>query len=305
MKPLLHTGLAAGLAMLIAALGGCSGNQPPPGTPRATPVGVAAVTDGPDRPALVLRGSIASRDQLRLAFKVGGVIEQIDAEAGQSVHAGQLLAAIEPVEIDAQQAQADALDAKAARDLARGEKLYADEVLSLEQLQNLRTQREVAAAQLRAARFNRRYARIVAPADGVVLERLAAAHELVAAGQPVLEVSSGRRGYVLRVSVADRELLSLAMGMAAAVSVDAAPGLSLSGAITEISRAADPATGLFPVEITLAASPLPLASGLIASARLQPGAGSGWRAFRPVPWSRLKAPRARCSSSTAVLRAAA
>jgi membrane fusion protein, multidrug efflux system len=255
--------------LLCVALGACSGSQPPAAA-HATPVAVAVATSGPDQPSLQLHGVIASRDEPRLAFKVGGVIARIGVESGESVRAGQLLAELEPTEIDAQQSQAGELDAKAARDLERGEKLYADEVLSLEQLQNLRTQRELAAAQLRTARFNRQHARIVAPADGVVLSRLASAHELVGAGQPVLQVSSGQRGYVLRAAVADRELLPLRIGLPAQVWLDAAPDVPLAGTISELARAADPATGLFAVEITLAPTGLRLASGMVASARLQP-----------------------------------
>jgi len=163
------------------------------------------------------------------------------------------------------------LDSKAQRDLQRGERLYSDEVLSLEQVQNLRTQRAIAAAQLRSAQFNRQYARINAPADGVVLYRQAQAHELIAPGQVILVVSGGARGYVLRAAVADRDLLQLKVGLAAGVQLDAAPDRELRGHISELSRAADPATGLFPIEIALDPSDLHLASGMVASARLQPG----------------------------------
>ena len=260
-------------ASSCVALGACSGSQPAAAV-HATPVAVAVAVNGPDQPSLQLHGVIASRDEPRLAFKVGGVIARIGVESGESVHAGQLLAELEPTEIEAAQSQAGELDAKAARDLERGEKLYADEVLSLEQLQNLRTQRELAAAQLRTARFNRQYARIVAPADGVVLSRLVSAHELVNAGQTVLQISSGQRGYVLRAAVADRELLPLRLALPAQVRVDAAPDMPLAGTISEIARAADPATGLFTVEITLAPTGLRLASGMVASARLQPAGAS-------------------------------
>jgi RND family efflux transporter MFP subunit len=237
----------------------------------ATPVAVAQVAAGFDRPPLRLHGVIASRDEMRLSFKVAGIIARFAVEAGDSVRAGALLAEIEPTEADAQLAQARELDAKATRDLQRAESLYKDEVISLEQLQNLRTQQEMAAAQWRSARFNRGHARIIAPADGVVLARMAHSRELVSAGQPVLVVSSGSRGYVLRAAVADRELLQLRSDLAAAIRLDAAPERDLQGKVTLISRAADPATGLFPVEISLAATELRLASGMVATAQLQPG----------------------------------
>ena len=261
--------LAAALGLTLAA---CDRSHATiAAAPAATPVGTALVQAGPDQPGLALHGVIASRDEQRLSFKVGGVIARIAVDAGESVHAGQVLAEIEPAEIDAQLTQAKELDAKAARDAQRGERLYADEVLSLEQVQNLRTQRELAAAQLRAAQFNRGYARISAPADGVVLYRQAEAHELVTPGQPVLVVSSGKRGYVVRAAAADRELPLLALGLPALIRLEAAPGRELRGRVTVLSRAADPATGLFPVEITLEPTDFRLASGMVASATLQPG----------------------------------
>ena len=261
----------------LAALSAC-GRSAAPGNSKAlgTPVGIAQVTSGADQAAFTVHGVIAARDELRLSFKVGGVVARMNVEAGEPVHTGQVLAEIDPTEISAQLSQASETDAKAARDLERGEKLFKEEVISLEQLQNLRTQRQWMAAQLRTLQFNRTYARVTAPADGIVLNRLAAAHEQVAPGQPVLIVSAGKRGYVLRAEVTDRELLRLSMNLAARVQLDAAPEVSIPGKITVLSRAADPATGLFPIEITLASTPVRavrLASGMIASARVVPSGG--------------------------------
>lgn len=256
----------------LLALAACNG-APPPVAASRTPVGTAVVVDGPDAPTLELHGVVGSRDELRLSFKAGGVVARIGVESGDAVRAGALLAELEPPEVDAQLSQARELEQKAARDLARGEQLHADEVISLEQLQNLRTQHEVTAAQLRAASYNRGYARIVAPADGVVLQRLVSAHELVAPGQPVLAVSSGKRGWVLRAAVSDRELLALRQGLAATVRLDAAPTAPLQARVIELSRAADPATGLFPVQLALEPTQLRLASGMVATATLEPGTG--------------------------------
>ena len=252
----------------------CGGKAASTDAHAPTPVGTATVTLGADLPAIALHGVMASRDEAKLSFKVAGVIARIAVDAGDSVHAGQVLAEIEPAEIDAQLSSARELEAKAARDQQRGEQLYRDEVISLEQLQNLRTQYEVASAQLRAVQFNRGHARIVAASDGVVLYRLAEVHELVAAGQPVLTLSSGTRGYILRTSVSDRELLALRLGLTASVVLDAAPDQPLQGQVSLLSRAADPATGLFPVEITVQPAALRIASGMVATARLQPGSGA-------------------------------
>ena len=90
----------------------------------------------------------------------------------QFIH-GLKLAEIELTEVNAQVEQARQLAEKARRDMERGERLYNDQVISLEQLQDLRTQASVAQAQLNGAEFNRGYAVITAPGDGVILRKLA------------------------------------------------------------------------------------------------------------------------------------
>lgn len=258
------------LALLTVITFAACSRAPAPVVSEPTAVAVTTAVNGPASASLTIRGVLAFRDEMRLSFKVGGLISRIAVDNGAAFRKGQVLAEVEPTEINAQLTQAQQLDAKAARDLERGERLRSDEVISLEQLQNLRTQRELAGAQLRAAQFNRDRATIRAPADGLVLRRLAEDHELVQPGQPVLVVGSTTRGYLLRASVADRVLVQLRRDDALTVTLDAAPGQTLTGHISSLGAAADPASGLFPVEVELAPTDVPLASGMVASLHVPP-----------------------------------
>src|SRR5215472_11555994 len=114
----------------LAALAGCSSHATET-VLEPTPVRVQTATSGPAAPSISTNGIIASKDEMRLSFKVGGVIKAIHVEEGQAVRAGQKLAEIELTEINAQVVQAGALEQKAQRDLARGERLYSDGVISL------------------------------------------------------------------------------------------------------------------------------------------------------------------------------
>jgi multidrug efflux system membrane fusion protein len=210
---------------------------------------------------------------MRLSFKVGGVIRKIYVEEGQAVRKGQRLAEIELTEIDAQVAQIGALAEKARRDLDRGERLYADQVISLEQLQDLRTQASLQKAQLRGIEFNRGYSVIAAPQDGVVLRKLSQERELVPAAQAVLVIGAHERGYVVRAALADREVVQLRLGDAAEILMDAYPGRVIEGSISEIANAADEKTGMFPIEVRFGSAPVPLASGLVAKLRIHPASG--------------------------------
>jgi multidrug efflux system membrane fusion protein len=269
---LVAASLALAAFVIGAGLGGCSSRAAEGKAPR-TPVRVEPAASGPAIAAIGTNGVVANKDEMRLSFKVAGVIRRIYVEEGAPVHAGQRLAEIEQTEIDAQLEQARALAEKAQRDLARGERLYADEVISLEQLQDLRTQSDTAHAQLKSVQFNRGYSIITAPADGVVLRKLSQQRELVPAGQAVLVVSSHGRGYVVRAALSDRELVTLALGDPAEVRLDAYEGRLLHGTLSEIASAADDKTGLFPVEVRLESPPPALASGLVAKLRLYPAAG--------------------------------
>jgi multidrug efflux system membrane fusion protein len=256
----------------VVLLAACSREQPP--APRhVTPVRVQAATTGPATPAIATSGIVATKDEMRLSFKVGGVIRAIHVEEGDAVRAGETLAEIELTEIDSQVEEVRQLAEKARRDLARGERLYADDhVISLVQLEDLRTQAALRQAQLRSARFNRGYSVITARSDGVVLRKLAEAREMVPAGQPVLVVGAQDRGYVVRAALADREVVQLEMGDPAEIRMDAYPDQAISGTLSMIASGADEKSGMFPVEVRFDSLPVRLASGLVAKLKLYPAA---------------------------------
>jgi len=257
--------------MLALALAACSKPQAQTVAP-ATPVRVQAATVGPASPPISTNGIVAIKGEMKLSFKVGGVIKSMPVREGQEVKKGARLAEIELTEVNAQVEQARQLAEKAKRDMERGERLYNDQVISLEQLQDLRTQAKVAQAQLNEAEFNRGYAVITAPGDGVILRKLAEERELVPAAQPVVILGTHDRGYIVRAALSDREIVQLKLGDPAEIRMDAYPDQSIAGSLTEIAGAADPRSGLFPIEVRFDSVPVSLASGLVAKLKLHSSA---------------------------------
>jgi RND family efflux transporter MFP subunit len=266
----------------VAVLAGCN-SKATVETPAATPVRVATATTGPAAPSIRTNGVLANKDEIRLAFKVGGVIRKLAVSEGERVRKGQRLAEIEQTEVNAQVEQARQAFEKGNRDAARGERLYEDKVISLEQLQDLRTQAAMAEAALNSAEFNWNYAAIVAPRDGTVLRRLAEERELVAAGTPVLVIGAQDKGFILRTGLADREIVQVRLGDIAQVHLDALPDARLSGKVTEVASASDAASGMFRIEVTLDPTDLPLKSGLVAKLSLVPSSASASsRVYVPI-----------------------
>ena len=235
-------------------------------TVRVEPV---AIKDTPI--PITASGILASKAETRLSFKIGGIIRDIKVEEGQQVRQGQVLATLDLSEISAQVTQARNAADKAARDLSRIRNLYRDSVATLEQLQDLQTLHEVAQADLRIAGFNHKYARITAPFNGKVLKRFAEEGELINPGMPVFMVGNHHQSsYVMRVSVADRDIVRLALEDSAQLFFDAYPQLAFRAQITELAEAADPRTGTFEVELTVQHPPRPLKNGFVGKAQIFP-----------------------------------
>jgi RND family efflux transporter MFP subunit len=211
-----------------------------------------------------------TKHEQRMSFKMGGVVRRIAVQEGQSVKRGQRLAEIELTEVNAQVEQARQMAEKAARDLRRGENLYADQVISLEQLQDLRTQAAMAEASFKSAQFNMGYSVITAPGDGVVLRKLVEERELVGPGTPVLVFGESDSGYVVRAALADREIVNVKIGDKGEIRMDAFPGQLMTGTIVEVASAADERSGMFPIEVRFDTPPPRLVSGLVARLRLEP-----------------------------------
>ncbi len=272
--------LLAGL-LLSLGLAGCRGaTKNNDAIAAATTVGVARALSGPAMPMIRTHGLLSNQEEIRLAFKVGGVIRQLSVDEGEQVGKGQKLAQIEQTEIEAQVEQARQAQQKAQRDLARGERLHADQVISLEQLQDLRTQSAMAKAALDAAEFNRSYATILAPHDGAILRRLAEERELVTAGEPILVLGVRDGGYVVNTGLADREVVQIKLGDPVEIRLDAWPQQLLEGAVTRIASAADPSNGMFRIEIAIDPVDLPLRSGLVAKLTIVPNSASAAQRVR-------------------------
>ncbi len=216
-------------------------------------------------------GAIGAKEEAKLSFKVGGIISQVNAKEGQYVRRGTVLARLNSTEIDAQVRKAQQAKEKLERDLERTKKLYAEQAATLEQVEGLTTALEVASSDLEIAGFNQVYAKITAPVSGRIVKRFAERGELIGPGTPVfLMIGEGKGSYVLRVGVADRDVLTLALGDRAEVRLDAYQGAVVPATVTEIAAAADPRTGTFEVEMTLDPQGKTLRNGFIGRASIYP-----------------------------------
>ena len=276
------------LAGLFYLLGGCGNSDAKPRVSTADapaeeriPVRTAPAQTKTIALPVHASGILSSSAEQRPSFKIGGIIRKIYVDEGDLVRPGQLLAVLDKTEIDAQVAQANQALLKAERDLGRVEGLYRDSSATLELLQNATTGRDVARETAKIAQFNQQYAEIRATRAGKIIKKLMNEGEITGPGMPVFVLfETGKDDWVVKVNVSDRDWARLSTGMNAQLHMDAYPGISFSGKVSDLAPAADPASGLYPVEIQVSPQGQRFAPGLFAQVDISPRqAGS----FTTVP----------------------
>ena len=99
----------------------------------------------------------------------------------------------------------------------------------------------------------------------------------------MLVLGAQDQGFVVKSGVADREIVQVKIGDPVQIELDALPGEKLQGKVTEVASGADPASGMFGIEVSIDKTPLPLKSGLVARVSIVPSsASSGSRAYVPI-----------------------
>ena len=253
----------------VAALwvAGCSRPEPPPEPVRAVKLLTVGVV--PLSAQLEYAGEVRARSELRLGFRVGGKIAQRQAELGERVRAGQVLAQLDPQDyrLAAQAAQAQVSAAQTQRDLAAADfkryaALKAQNFISGAELERREASVKSAQAQLDQARAQASsqgnqtgYTQLTAPAAGVVTGVEAEPGQVVAAGTPVVRIAEdGPRDVVF--AVPEDKVAQVQPGQSVSVRAWSGGGV-LAGKVREVAASADPVTRTYAVKVALQGNAVP------------------------------------------------
>ncbi len=220
---------------------------------------------------IVSSGLIATENESRLSFKVGGIVSKIYVKEGQSVTKGQLLASLDLTEINAQVSQVKNNLDKTKRDLERGQRLLKDSAATVEQLQNLQTAFQVADEAYRIATFNQQYATIRANQNGKVIRKLINEGELVSPGAQALIINAAaQNNWLVKIGLPDVDWVRVKLGDRVKMTTDAYPSTSFEGVVSTINEGADVISGLYQAEVKVDPGTKKLASGLFAKVQILP-----------------------------------
>ncbi|MDL9998276.1 efflux RND transporter periplasmic adaptor subunit [Variovorax sp. J22P240] len=253
--------------LAILVLAGCS--RPPAAEEPLRAVKVVTVGASTYDTEPEFSAEVRARVESRLGFRVAGKITRRQAELGQHVQAGQVLAQLDPQDYKlaaegarAQHAAALTNRDLAAADLKRYRELREQNFISGADLERRETTYKAAQAQLEQAQAQlasqgnqANYTTLVADVPGIITAIEAEPGQVVAAGTPVVRIAQdGARDVVFAVPE-DRAAL-VKPGSAVAVR-GWAGGAELEGKVREVAASADAVTRTYTVKVTIDAVTAP------------------------------------------------
>lgn len=221
---------------------------------------------------VVASGTIEPEDLVEVRPKVSGIVEHFRVDAGDRVHAGQVVAEIdrETLEAAVREARAIVQEARVERDhagidLQRRNNLFQRGVESQDALDRDRAQHAAAEARLQRAQATLErleqelaYATITAPINGLVLRRelnpgAAVASVASVTGGTVLMTIADTSQMHLLGTVDENEIAQVRVGMDARIRTDAYPGRIFPGRVRKIASLGDRKENVtsFKVEVTV------------------------------------------------------
>jgi RND family efflux transporter MFP subunit len=255
---------AAGIILLgAAALSACS-EQKAETKPVIRAVKVVEIAKTTDTRELEYSGSVRSRTEMNLGFRVAGKVTERLVDIGDRVKPGDIVARIDPTDyklaVDSAAASLSAAEkAVETADIAnkRAHALFDKDAMPKAQVEQAQlaydqavSTRTAAAAALDQAKNQLSYADLKSDRDGIVTAISADRGQVVAAGTPVLTVVADDQKEV-QIAVPENDIAEFSIGKSVKVSFWSDDKLALTGKVREVSGSADPQSRTFSVRVSL------------------------------------------------------
>ncbi|SEJ86190.1 efflux RND transporter periplasmic adaptor subunit [Pseudomonas sp. NFR16] len=291
----IHSSLAAlVLGLCVAVLPGCGKERPKePVRPRVQAQEVKTAEFAAD---VALTGDIQARVQTQLSFRVGGKIIQRSVDVGDRISAKQVLARLDPKDLQTNVDSAIAAEAaeqarvkQTAAAFVRQEKLLPKGYTSRSEydsaqaaLRSSQSALRAAQAQLANAREQLGYTALIADAPGIITARQAEVGQVVQATMPIFSLArDGERDAVFNVY--ESLFVNPPTDQPVEVTLLDNPKIKATGKVREVTPAVSAQTGTLQVKIALSSLPPGMELGSVVSAALSVPA----KASVELPWSAL------------------
>jgi len=239
--------------LITVLLSGCSGEEEQSIQEEAARlVAVETITLKPDQFSDYIRitGTVEAIEDAVVSAESQGRIQQI-ADRGARIEKGEPIAQLDDRLIRSQYNAAKTNFRLAQNTFERLKPLHADSIISTQDFDNARAQRDQAEAQLEQAEKQLEDSEIKAPFSGRVEERFIDNGELISPGMPVVRLVNTDRVRVL-AGIPERYSGEITEGTETEIHLDDATNSTLQSTITYAGNVIDPDTRTYTVEIEFA-----------------------------------------------------
>ncbi|WP_213604172.1 efflux RND transporter periplasmic adaptor subunit [Pseudoxanthomonas japonensis] len=240
----------------LLVLSACKGGSPTPEAQakngeaskesEAVPVEVAKATHRTVAASYSGTAALEALGESQVVAKTSGVALAVLVDEGQIVRAGQALVRLDADRSRLQVAQAEAQMRKLENNYRRAQQLVEQQMISANDVDQIKYDLENARAVYRAASLELSYTTVTAPISGVVASRSIKTGNFVQINSPIIRIVDSSR-LEATLNVPEREIAKLKPGQAVGLVVDALPGKQFTGEVDRVAPVVDNGTGTFRV----------------------------------------------------------
>lgn len=239
---------------LSTLLTGCNKAISEPAEPLIKPVKLLAVKDLTVDDSVAFLARIDATYRAQLSFQVGGEVEKLLVRMGQGVEKGEVLATLDPKDLQLALDAAQAQYALAKTQWERAKSLYSKKLISTDSYDQKETQYKAALASFEQAKTDLSYTKIQAPFDGVVSYTYVKPYQVVGEKQEILNLIDNTTldvSFTLPVSYAESVSLSALKNAEMWVTMDSEPSKRIPGKFKEISTQPNIDTNSYEAIVTI------------------------------------------------------
>ncbi|MBI1215279.1 MAG: efflux RND transporter periplasmic adaptor subunit [Alphaproteobacteria bacterium] len=216
--------------------------------------------------AVYATGTVEPTVMIPIAPRVAGRIMSLNADEGQRVKKGELLAQLEDTDLQKSLEEQQALLDQAEKDYARKASLLKTNAVAHEIVEQAAAARDADKAAVAQIQAQIDYMKLTAPADGTIIRRDGEVGQLIPVNQPVfyMECCAPMR---IAAEVDEEDIALVQPGQKVVISADAFPGKVFDGTVQSITPKGDPVARSYRVRIGLDGD-TPLMVGMTAETNI-------------------------------------
>ncbi len=223
-------------------------------------VAVQKVEKGTISAYISATANLVAEQEVKIVAEAEGKVVELLVQEGTPVRRGQTLLLIDREASAIAVEKADLGLRNTASNLERSELLWGQKLLSTQDLDKARFDRELARTNLTEARYRLQKTTVVAPFDGRVTERKVQLGQTLKLGDELMSVADFSP-LVARIFLPEREVLDLEVGQKVQLALKAREDVRFLGRIQQISPVVDTASGTVKVTVEAVAPPASVRPG--------------------------------------------